>query len=93
MGMKTVDRDSISRFFTPAFFLFLLVPLAAAGYLTLSLSVSVISLAIRSLNAAHAGDLDLVRDLLKSGKNPNHRDGFGDSPLTVAADAGQTDRS
>jgi|HubBroStandDraft_5_1064220.scaffolds.fasta_scaffold18772_1 ankyrin repeat protein len=72
----------------PAFFLLLLV-LVVGVYLVFFESLG--DFGDPLLNAAHAGDLDLVRDLLKSGKNPNHRDGFGDCPLTVAADAGQTE--
>jgi ankyrin repeat protein len=72
----------------PAFFLFLLV-LVVAVYLVFFERLG--DFGDPLLNAAHAGDLDLVRELLKSGKNPNHRDGFGNCPLTVAADAGQTE--
>ena len=72
----------------PAFFLLLLL-LVAAVYLVFFERLG--DFGDPLLNAAHTGDLDLVRDLLKSGKNPNLRDGFGNCPLTVAADAGQTE--
>lgn len=40
------------------------------------------------LNAAYAGDIGKVETMLNAGENPNKRDSYGNSPMTLAAYAG-----
>ncbi len=66
-------------------FLLLLVAIQAVYIATLYLDDFQDSM----LNAARDGDTAKIQVLLAKGKNPNRTDGFGNSPLSIAAHYGQ----
>lgn len=43
------------------------------------------------LNASRDGDTEAIGKLIAGGGNPNKTDGFGNTPLSIAAHFGQTD--